>query len=126
MMETTLSTQSTDELVLQQLNAAYIRSVRSSDAAWFAANLAPEFFNGNPDGSVSARAEFLVNVARPLTLRDFDCRDVRIRILGDTAIIQGRTAYLKPDGSPGAGSYSDIWARRAGRWLCIAADVMRG
>jgi hypothetical protein len=122
----TLTTLSVDERLLQEANAGYIRSVRTSDASWFDENLGAEFFNGNGDGSVSSRAEFLVEVARPLALRDFDCRDVRVRILGDTAIIQGRTVYRKPDGSPGEGRYTDIWARRGGRWLCIAADVIRG
>jgi hypothetical protein len=115
-----------DLAILQRLNDAYIRAVRTSDATWFEEHLAPEFVNGNADGTVSDRAAFLAHVARPLPLADFRAEDVRIRVLGDLGIAQGRTAYRKPDGQPGAGSYTDIYARREGRWLCIAADVQRG
>ncbi len=40
--------------------------------------------------------------------------------------IRARTTYVKPDGQPGAGRYTDVWARRGGRWLCVAANVSRG
>ena len=48
-----------------------------------------------------------------------------IRFLGDVALIHARTTYTKTDGQPGAGRYTDVWARRAGRWVCIAANVTR-
>jgi hypothetical protein len=50
---------------------------------------------------------------------------VRIRILGELAIIHGRTVYRKPGGEAGAGRYTDIYARREGRWLCVCAHVTR-
>ena len=52
--------------------------------------------------------------------------DVRIRVLGDTAIIHARTAYTKPDGQPSGGRYTDIRARRNGGWQYVAAHVTRG
>jgi ketosteroid isomerase-like protein len=110
---------------LQQLNAGYIRSVATSDVGWFDANLSADFLNSNPDGSLIDRAGFLTQIARPVTIADFRCEDVRIRILGDTAIIHARTTYGKPDGQVGAGRYTDIWACRQGRWLCVAAHVTR-
>ncbi|MBI3707043.1 MAG: nuclear transport factor 2 family protein [Proteobacteria bacterium] len=110
---------------LQQLNAGYIRSVATSDVGWFDANLSADFLNSNPDGSLIDRAGFLTQIARPATIAEFRCEDVRIRILGDMAIIHARTTYRKPDGQVGAGRYTDIWARRQGRWLCVAAHVTR-
>jgi ketosteroid isomerase-like protein len=41
------------------------------------------------------------------------------------AIIHAKTVYTKPDGQPGAGRYTDIWQKREGRWLCVAAHVTR-
>lgn len=110
---------------LEQLNAGYIRSVATSDAKWFEAHLSEDFVNSNADGSLSDRAAFLAAIAKPLPLKDFACEDVRIRLLGEVAIIHGRTTYRKPDGQPGAGRYTDVWARRDGRWLCVCADVTR-
>ena len=48
-----------------------------------------------------------------------------MRILEDMAIIHARTIYRKPDGAQGAGRYTDIWMRRDGRWMCVAAQVTR-
>jgi hypothetical protein len=114
-----------DLQVLQALNTHYIRSVRDSDARWFDENLAQDFVNSNPDGSLSSRAQFLTHIARPCSVSDFRCEDVRVRILGEIAIIHGRTVYRKPDGKPAAGRYTDVYARRQGRWLCVCADVTR-
>lgn len=111
--------------VLEKLNAGYIRSVRESDVAWFERNLADDFVNSNPDGTLVDRAGFLKQVARP-QVRDLRCDDVRIRVLGDVALIHARTLYTKPDGTPASGRYTDVWARRGGAWLCVCADVTRG
>ena len=52
--------------------------------------------------------------------------DVVIRVLGDVALIHARTTYVRADGQPGAGRYTDVWAKRGGgRWICVAANVTR-
>ena len=57
--------------------------------------------------------------------RSSRAEDVRIRLFGPTAIVHGRTTYIKADGQPGAGRYTDVWARTGDGWLCVAADVTR-
>jgi len=111
---------------LQQLNQGYIRSVRTSDVRWFDENLAEDFMNSNPDGSFVDRAGFLAQIAAPCAVSNLDVEDVRIRVLGEVAIIHARTVYTKPDGQAAAGRYTDVWSRRQGRWLCVSADVTRG
>ena len=111
---------------LRQLNDGYIRSVAHSDVRWFEEHLSDDFLNSNPDGTLVDRAGFLAQVARPIAVSGLGCEDVRIRIVGETAIIHARTVYRKPDGQPAAGRYTDIWQRRQGRWVCIAAHVTRG
>jgi hypothetical protein len=51
--------------------------------------------------------------------------DVRVRILGDVAIIHARTSYITADGEQRNGRYTDVWARRDGKWLAISAHVTR-
>ncbi len=87
--------------------------------------LAEDFLNSNPDGSLADRAGFLAQIARPAAIANLTAHDVRIRLLGDVALIHARTTYTKADGSAGAGRYTDIWQRRDGRWLCVAAHVTR-
>ena len=114
-----------DLATLEELNWNYIRSVAQSDVGWFREHLSDDFLNSNPDGSLVDRAGFLTQIAKPAAIADLQCEDVRIRVTGDMAIIHARTTYRKADGQAGAGRYTDIWANRQGRWLCIAAHVTR-
>ena len=116
----------TDLQTLEQLNRDYISSVQNSDVRRFDEILAEDFLCSNPDGSLVDRAGFLVQTARPVTISNLEARDVKIRIMGDVAIIHARTTYTTADGKPGAGWYADVWARRDGRWLAVSAHVSRG
>lgn len=111
---------------LRGLNEDYIRSVATQDVARFEQLLAGDFLNSNPDGTLSDRAEFLARLPRLGAISNLRCEDVRIRILGDVAIVHGRTTYTKPDGQPGAGRYTDVWALQGAHWQCVAAHVTRG
>lgn len=116
----------TAEEQLASLNRDYIEAVQNSDVRRFEELLADDFLNSNPDGSIVDRAGFLAQIARPAGIAGLAAHEVRIRVLGDVAIIHARTAYRKADGSAGAGRYTDIWQRRGGTWLCVAAHVTRG
>lgn len=115
-----------DHEVLHALNANYVRSVAESDVRWFDENLSKDFLNTNPDCTIIDRAGFLKRISNPVGVTGLHPEDVNIRLFGDFAIIHARTVYTKPDGSAGAGRYTDIWARQGGRWLCVAAHVARG
>ena len=115
----------TDVDTLQQLNRDYIRSVQTSDVRRFDEILAEEFYCSNPDGSLVDRVGFLAQTARPVAISNLEARDVIVRIMGDVAIIHARTTYTLPDGRAGSGRYTDVWARRQGRWLAVSAHVTR-
>jgi ketosteroid isomerase-like protein len=119
------TTTATDLDVLQQLNTDYIRSVQTSDVRRFDEILADDFLCSNPDGTLIDRAAFLVQTARPVTISNLQALDVKVRILGDVALIHARTTYTLPDGRDGKGRYTDVWARRGDRWLCVSAHVTR-
>ena len=110
---------------LQELNRNYVRSVDEADVAWFDANLAADFFNTNPDGTFIDRKAFLAQIGRGSSVKNIREHDVIIRILGDFAIIHGRTSYQKADGTQGAGRYTDDWRFCDGRWQCVSAHVTR-
>ena len=115
----------TDEAQLEELNRRYIRSVSDADVRWFDGHLSEDFVNSNPDCSLVDRAGFLAQIGRGSTVKNLGIEDVLIRVLGDVALIHARTTYVKADGQPGAGRYTDVWARRGGRWVCVAANVTR-
>lgn len=110
---------------LRALNDDYIRSVQSSDVQRFDELLAADFQCSNPDGTQIDRAAFLTQTARPVTISNIKTHDVDVRLLGDFAIIHARTTFTLPNGSPGAGRYTDVWARRDGRWQAVSAHVTR-
>jgi ketosteroid isomerase-like protein len=110
---------------LRDLNRDYIRSVQTSDVRRFDEILADDFLCSNPDGSLVDRSAFLKRTALPVKISNLGAQDVNIRLMGDFAIIHARTTYTAPDGRPGAGRYTDVWARRQGRWLAVSAHVTR-
>lgn len=114
-----------DDDVLAELNEAYIASVRNGDVARFRDLLADDFLCSNPDGSLVDKPAFLTQTARPVTISGLIAEDVRIRVLGDVAIIHARTRYRTAEGEERRGRYTDIWARSDGRWLAVAAHVTR-
>ena len=96
-----------DRDTLADLNHNYVRSVDEADTAWFEANLASDFLNTNPDGTLIDRAAFIAQIGRGSLVKDIREHDVIVRVFGDFAIIHARTAYIKPDGTPGGGRYTD-------------------
>ena len=111
---------------LQDLYRNYVRSAEMSDVRWFDENLAEDFLSSNPDGSLVDRAGFLARIARPYPGSNLAAVDVRIRILGEVAIIHAGFTSTTRDGQVGAGRYTDVWACRQGRWLCVSAHFTRG
>lgn len=114
-----------DLTTLLELNADYIRSVQTSDVRRFREILADDFLCSLPDGSLVDRERFLEQTAPPARISNLEAHDVKVRLMGEFAIIHARTTFTAPDGSPGSGRYTDVWARRQGRWLAVSAHVTR-
>jgi ketosteroid isomerase-like protein len=110
---------------LTALNRDYVDSVQKSDVKRFEEILAQDFYCSNPDKSLVDRAAFLKQTAIPVTIRNLEAHDVKIRLMGDFAIIHARTRYTTADGNRGSGCYTDVWARQNGRWLAVSAHVSR-
>ena len=110
---------------LTALNRDYVASVQNCDVKRFDEILAEDFYCTNPDKSFVDRAAFLKQTAIPVKIRDLIEQDVKIRILGDFAIIHARTTYMNPDGTQGSGRYTDDYQFRDGRWQCVSAHYTR-
>ena len=111
--------------VLTKLNDDYIQSVQHSNVKRFDEMLADDFLCSNPDGTLIDKRAFLQQTARPVTIRNLKAHDVNVRLMGDFAIIHARTSYTTPDGGEGGGRYTDVWARRNGKWVAVSAHVTR-
>jgi ketosteroid isomerase-like protein len=122
---TTTTASRSDLETLQALNRDYINSVQAGDVRRFDQILADDFLCSDPDGTLIDREAFLKQTARPVTISNLQAHDVNVRLMGDFAIIHARTTYARPDGQPGAGRYTDVWALRNGSWLAVSAHVTR-
>jgi ketosteroid isomerase-like protein len=110
---------------LTNLNRDYVNSVQNSDVKRFDEILAEDFYCSNPDKSLVDRAGFLKQTAIPVTIKNLEAHDVKIRIMRDFAIIHAATSYTTPDGKQAFGRYTDCWARQNGKWLAVSAHVSR-
>ena len=111
--------------VLLELNRNYVRSALESDVRWYAENLSEDFHITAPDGVLLNREAFLKRIAIPYPGTHAEPVDVMVRILGDVAIIHSGYKDTRLSGEPSYGRYTDIYERRNGRWLCVAAHFMR-
>src|SRR5712664_2698869 len=107
-----------DELTV--LNRDYVASVQNCDVKRFDQILAQDFYCSNPDKSLVDRSGFLKQTAVPVTIRNLRAEDVKIRVLGDFAIIHAATCYTMADGQEARGRYTDCWAKQNGRWLAVS------
>jgi ketosteroid isomerase-like protein len=114
-----------DLMELTALNRDYVASVQNSDVKRFDEILAEDFYCSNPDKSLVDRAAFLTQTTKPVTIKNLKAEDVKIRILGDFAIIHAATSYTTPDGQQASGRYTDCWAKQNGKWLAVSAHVSR-
>jgi hypothetical protein len=110
---------------LVRLNEAYIDSVRTSNVGRFREILADDFLCTLPNGALVDRDQFLANTEKSPRLGSLAAHDVNVRVMGNFAIVHARTTFTLPDGASGAGRYTDVWARRNGQWLAVAAHVTR-
>jgi ketosteroid isomerase-like protein len=110
---------------LTALNRDFVASVQNSDVRRFDEILAPEFYSSNPDKSLVDRAAFLEQTAKPVAIKNLQAHDVKIRIMGDFAIIHGAFSYTTPDGQQAHGRYTDSWAKQNGKWLAVSAHATR-
>ena len=115
----------TDLDLLRDLNQAYLDSVRTGDVERFRQLLADDFQCSTPAGELLNKAQFLERAAAPPTLARLAGEDVRIRILGDVAIIHAATVFTTVTGQEGRGRYTDDWQKRDGTWVCVSAHVTR-
>src|SRR3954463_3311629 len=114
--------QATEDLaILEQLNKDFFHSDQFSDAKRFSEFLAEDFISQFP-GVTRSRAEFLDYIAKPRPFKDLAMHEVNIRILSDVALIQGRATYtIVADGAQQEALYTDVYQKRQGTWVCVAA-----
>jgi ketosteroid isomerase-like protein len=113
------------EQTIRKLNRDYVDSFLRSDVKRYDELLADDFICTCPDGSLVDKPAFLKSAAEPSEMEYFGLEDVKIRIFGDVVLVHARTPYKRKDGVTGESRYTDIYARRNGRWQVVSAQITR-
>ncbi len=92
---------------LTALNREFVASVQKGDVKRLKEIFADDFMVSTPDGRLLDKAEYLKMVAQPVTTSGLVAEDVRIRLLGDFAIIHARFNSRFADGKE-AGAVTPI------------------
>jgi ketosteroid isomerase-like protein len=110
-----------DLAILEQLNLDYNRADQAGDVERFKELLADDFVVQTP-GVTRDKAGYLEYIAEPRPFSDLALLDARVRILGDVALIHGRTSYtMVSDGVEHEALYTDVYQKCDGTWRCVAA-----
>jgi ketosteroid isomerase-like protein len=110
---------------LKRLNREYVDAFMRADVGWYRDNLSEDFLCIESDGSVLARDEFLRAAARGPDAATYTLEDVRVRVLGQVALVHATGRFSLRDGTPGTSRYTDVYALRDGRWKAVSAQITR-
>ena len=89
-----------DRHTIEALNQQYLRAGEHADVAWYSEHLAADFLSSAGDGSLSDKPAFLKRIAGRRGGSGFVAHDVRIRFVGELALVHAGFSCTKPDGSP--------------------------
>jgi ketosteroid isomerase-like protein len=98
------------------------------DRAYIEHVLAPEWKVTQTDGSIASRADVLRSAfeAKTFSVETTTIDDVGVTIVGNTAIVRGRTAATGvADGKAISARlrFTDVFVKRDGRWQAIASHA---
>ena len=118
-----------DSLLLQALNARFIKNFLTQDAAGHSEIIHPDFVCIESNGSVADRTTYLTNWATDFDnsgYTSFTYTDEHIRIFGDVALVRAKTIYTKQEQGKtitGYTIYTDTYKKEANKWLCIQVQI---
>lgn len=114
-----------DEATLADLNAKDVDSLMTADVGWYEEHLADDFVCIEADGSVLDKTRFLRQTAAGPDVAAYRLAQVRIRLFGDVALIHATGVFTRQEGTTGTSRYTDVYAKSAGTWKAISAQITR-
>jgi hypothetical protein len=109
---------------LSELNNGYVRAYEHGDVEFYRSILTEDFTSSEPDCVLRNKTEFLEMMLQPRPLSDLKAHEVKIRVLGDFAIIHGGLTYRDAGERERRGRYTDDYQRRDGKWVCVSGTVI--
>jgi len=121
-------TSSSDDVrTLEKLNEDWIHSYPGKDTATFARIFADDLIMITPNGSRLSKKECIANLESPgQRIVSTKVDKVQVRLLGNIGLVMAEASFISLDNGkevPGRTNYLDVYEKRNGRWVAIAAHV---
>ena len=114
-----------EEATIRQIEQEWGNALVKADIAALDRILAADFEWTSSEGQVQTKAQSNADLrSGQLKMESWTLNDMRVRILGDTAIVHGMsTEKSRYKGKDTSGQYrwTDVFAKRGGRWLAVAS-----
>jgi hypothetical protein len=115
-----------DEGELIRLEQAYAQALIEKDRAFLMRFYAPDWRGGNWMGFWSKSTMLKSVLGERYRVRSMKLRDLKVRLLGDVAVVQGVDEEVTAMGgsdTSGKWAFTDVFARRSGQWVAIASHT---
>jgi hypothetical protein len=102
-------------------------AIWTADTVWFAENLAEDYVLITPGGAPSTKRDVISELATPgMKMDPFDAVEVRVRVYGETAIVNGRMLQRYILGRTRYANdlrYTDVYVKKKGRWVLVSGHT---
>lgn len=127
-LESIAQSSSADDIkTLEKLNEAWIHSYPGKDTATMSRIFADDLIMITPNGSRMSKKEIISNVASPKQqIASARVDKVQVKLLGNVGLVIAEAIFITKDNGkdvPGRTNYLDVYEKRRGRWVAIAAHV---
>ena len=121
------SSSSDDIKALEKLNEDWIHSYPGKDTATLSRIFADDLIMITPNGSRMSKKDIITNLAsQGQQIRSARVDKVQVRLLGNVGLVMAEASFVTNDNGkevPGRTNYLDVYEKRNGRWVAIAAHV---
>jgi len=116
-----------DVKTLEKLNEDWIHSYPTKDTVTLSRIFADDLIMITPNGSRMSKKDIIANVAsQRQQVASAKVDKVQVRLLGNIALVMAEASFVSVDNgkeTPGRTNYLDVYEKRKGRWVAIAAHV---
>lgn len=117
---------STDDELILEIEQTIFTAIKTKDDVALAGIVADDFVFRGPGQPEIGKQEFLQSVKSfPIEILDIWSDDMKVNVYGDFALLTGvqQAKTLDSDGKEqlSAGAFSDVFAKRDGRWVLVLA-----
>ena len=113
-----------DEIALMKIEEEWAAASVKNDWAVFDRMFAPDYAN-NVDGLIMSKKQFLANMkSGAWKIASASPSELKVLVLGETGIVHGlwtEKSSLNGQDLSGTYRYTDVFAKRDGRWQCVTS-----